>query len=327
MRGEFVDLGGQRLYYFAAGTRGVGEPVLFLHGFPGTSHLWHRVVPLIPDGHRLIVVDQFGSGWSDGLSGSALRTAATSALSRADTPATDALSRAGTPAAGALLTANAHADRALALLDELRVDHACVVGHGSGAAVALDLALRAPQRVSRLCLINAVTADAWISGAARLARALAHTPFAGHAGAGLLAGLVHGPALRGFADSENGRHALDHFLLPYTQRLGVETLAAQLRAMRDPTLSSQAARLSTLQLPTTIVWGAQDPWLPLRQAATLRTAIPNAELDVVDGARHMTPIDAPERVATAIVALLRRAAPLDGGQKATPHPASPTTNG
>lgn len=327
MRGEFVDLGGQRLYYFAAGTRGVGEPVLFLHGFPGTSHLWHRVVPLIPDGHRLIVVDQFGSGRSDGLSGSALRTAATSALSRAHAPAAGALSRADTPAAGALLTANAHADRALALLDELRVDHACVVGHGSGAAVALDLALRAPQRVSRLCLINAVTADAWLSGAARLARALAHTPFAGHAGAGLLAGLVHGPALRGFADSENGRHALDHFLLPYTQRLGVETLAAQLRAMRDPTLSSQAARLSTLQLPTTIVWGAQDPWLPLRQAATLRTAIPNAELDVVDGARHMTPIDAPERVATAIVALLRRAAPLDGGQKAPPHPASPTTNG
>lgn len=316
MRGEFVDLGGQRLYYFAAGTRGVGEPVLFLHGFPGTSHLWHRVVPRIPDGHRLIVVDQFGSGRSDGLSGSALRTADTSALSRADTPA-----------AGALLTANAHADRALALLDELRVDHACVVGHGSGAAVALDLALRAPQRVSRLCLINAVTADAWLSGAARLARALAHTPFAGLAGAGLLAGLVHGPALRGFADSENGRHALDHFLLPYTQRLGVETLAAQLRAMRDRTLSSQAARLSTLQLPTTIVWGARDPWLPLRQAATLRTAIPNAELDVVDGARHMTPIDAPERVATAIVALLRRAAPLDGGQKTTPHPASPTTNG
>ena len=297
MRGEFVDLGGQRLYAFAAGTRGAGAPVLLLHGFPGTSHLWQRVVPLIPDGHRLILVDQFGSGRSDGVAGSGQ------------------------------LTADAHAERALALLDELQVDHACVVGHGGGAAVAMALALRAPRRVSRLCLINAVTTDAWLSGAARLARWLAHTPIAGLAGAGLLAGLVHGPALRGFADSENGRHALDHFLQPYTQRLGVETLAAQLRAMRDSTLASQAARLSTLQLPTTIVWGAEDPWLPVRHAATLRAAIPNAELDVVDGARHMTPIDAPERVATAIVALLRRAAPLDGGQKATPHPASPATNG
>src|SRR5918911_1196357 len=34
MRGEFVDLAGARLYYYAAGTRGAGEPIVFLHGYP-----------------------------------------------------------------------------------------------------------------------------------------------------------------------------------------------------------------------------------------------------------------------------------------------------
>jgi pimeloyl-ACP methyl ester carboxylesterase len=48
MRGEFIDVNGARLYYYAAGSRGVGEPVVFLHGFPTSSHLWTEVVPLVP---------------------------------------------------------------------------------------------------------------------------------------------------------------------------------------------------------------------------------------------------------------------------------------
>ena len=48
MRGEFVDLGVTRLYYYAAGTRGAGEPVVFLHGFPASGQLWHGVVREMP---------------------------------------------------------------------------------------------------------------------------------------------------------------------------------------------------------------------------------------------------------------------------------------
>src|SRR5436190_23400295 len=66
MRGEFVDVGGVRLYYYAAGTRGVGEPVVFLHGFPASGHLWSDVVPLVPVGHRVVVVDVLGYGGGGG---------------------------------------------------------------------------------------------------------------------------------------------------------------------------------------------------------------------------------------------------------------------
>ena len=65
MRGEFIDVNGARLYYYAAGSRGVGEPVVFLHGFPTSSHLWTEVVPLVPKGHRVVVVDLLGYGRSD----------------------------------------------------------------------------------------------------------------------------------------------------------------------------------------------------------------------------------------------------------------------
>jgi haloalkane dehalogenase len=60
MRGEFVDLSGARLYYYAAGSRGSGEPVVFIHGFPTSSHLWADVIPLMPTGHRRVLLDLLG---------------------------------------------------------------------------------------------------------------------------------------------------------------------------------------------------------------------------------------------------------------------------
>jgi pimeloyl-ACP methyl ester carboxylesterase len=276
MRGEFVDLGVTRLYYYAAGTRGAGEPVIFLHGFPASSHLWHGVVGEMPGGHRLVVVDLLGFGRSDrpGLSS---------------------------------LTAAAHAERTRLLMDELGIATACIVGHGMGGAVAQALALNSPARVTRLCLANSTAFDAWPRGAARLARFFSSMAPVGRAlGAPLLAGLVHGSLLKGFSDEESGRHALDNFLRAYPMRLGVDALVSQLRAMHDPTVVDLGARLSSITQPTSIVWGGRDPWLDVAVGERLRAAIPGASLEVISDAGHFSPEDAPVRVASAVASLLIR---------------------
>ena len=276
MRGEFVDLGSTRLYYYAAGTRGSGEPVIFLHGFPASSHLWRDVVREMPAGHRVVVVDLLGFGRSD-------RPGASS------------------------LTAAAHAGRVRALMDDLHIDAACVVGHAMGGAVAQALALDAPSRVTRLCLVNSTAFDAWPRRAARLARFVSAAAPVGRAlGAPLLAGLAHGSLLRGFADEEAGRHALDHFLRAYTMHLGVAALVSQLRAMHDQSVSALGARLPAITQPTAIVWGELDPWLSVRVGERLRDTIPGATLEVIAEARHFTPEDAPVRVAGAVAELLVR---------------------
>jgi pimeloyl-ACP methyl ester carboxylesterase len=276
MRGEFVDLGVTRLYYYAAGTRGAGEPVIFVHGFPASSQLWHSVVREMPEGHRLVVADLLGFGKSD---------------------------RPGL----APLTAVAHAARLRLLMDELGIGAACVVGHGMGGAVAQALALDAPARVSRLCLVNSTAFDTWPRRAARLARLLAAIPALGRAaGAPLLAGLVHGSLLKGFADEEHGRHDLDNYLRAYTMRLGADALVAQLRAMNDPTVAPLGVRLSAVTQQTSIVWGARDPWLPTALGEKLRDTIPNASLDVIPDAGHFSPEDAPALVAAAVRRLLAK---------------------
>ncbi len=281
MRGEFVDVGGCRLYYYAAGSRGSGEPVIFVHGFPASSHLWNGVVREMAPGHRLVVLDLLGFG-------------------RSDRP--PAVARPQEE-----LTAAAHARRVLALMDELGIRAACVVGHATGGAVAQSLALAAPARVSRLCLIDSVAFDAWPRGAAPVARACARFPAVARAlGAPVLAGLVHGAMLRGYADEDAGRRSLDHYLRAFTTLLGVDALAGQLRALHDPVVTALACRLGTISVPVSVIWGRGDPWLPVRVGERLRDAIPGATLDIVEAARHFTPEEAPERVARTIGELLKR---------------------
>ncbi|HEX7547076.1 MAG TPA: alpha/beta hydrolase [Gemmatimonadaceae bacterium] len=276
MRGEFVDLGVMRLYYYAAGTRGAGEPVIFVHGFPASSHLWHGVVAEMPRGHRLVVLDLLGFGRSD-------------------------------PPGLSSLSATAHADRVRLLMDNLGVDAACIVGHGMGGAVAQALALNTPSRVTRLCLVNSTAFDAWPRGAARFARFLsASTSIGRMLGAPLLAGLVHGSLLKGFEDQETGRYVLDNFLRAYTMRLGVDALLAQLRAMNDSALIELGERLPEVSKPVSILWGGRDPWIGAEVGERLRKTIPGATLEVIADARHFTPEDAPARVAGAIGRLLAR---------------------
>ncbi len=271
MRGEFLDLAGHRLYYYAAGTRGAGDPVLFLHGFPTSSYLWNGVVRLMPDGYRLIVLDQLGYG-------------------RSDRPE------------GAALTVSAHGERALAVLDTLQVPKVCLVGHDFGGAVAQWMAVHAPDRVTHLALVNSVGFDAWPRWRIRVARAL--LAVARHCPAPLLAGEAHASLLRGFTDRDEGRHALDQFLRPFVSATGRGALLAHLAAQR----SDETAQLflSSVRALTAIVHGARDPFVPVALARRLQAAIPQATLEVAADGSHFLPLDAPDRVAAAVGELLGR---------------------
>ncbi len=272
MRGEFVDVGGRRLYYYAAGSRGSGVPVVMLHGFPTSSRLWHAVVRDFPAGHRLVVCDLPGYGRSESLAGD--------------------------------LSCDAHAGAIGALLDDLRIERTCLVGHGLGGGIAQAIAVRAPARVSHLALIDTAAFGAAPRRMARQARAL--VPLARALPPGLLAGLVQGSIRSGFADRERSRLTLDTCLHPFTTALGRDRLVQHLRALGRCDTSELTPRLASLGIPTAILWGADDPYYPVALAHRLQAAMPHASLDVVPGARHFLPEDAPERVLAGITALLGR---------------------
>jgi pimeloyl-ACP methyl ester carboxylesterase len=273
MRGEFVDLDGARLYYYAAGTRGSGEPVVLIHGFPTSGHLWAEVVPLVPAGHRVVVVDLLGFG-------------------RSDRPRARPVS------------VRAHADRTVQLFDALGIREACVVGHDVGGGVAQSIAVRYPGRVSRLCLVDSVAFDGWPGREVRLARAV--LPVARHIPPALLLPMLRGGLLRGYADHDRGAHSVVHYVRPFGGTEGRDALVRHLVDLDATDTAGLAVRLKEVDRPTAIVWGEDDPFLPAAIARRLRDAIPGSTLDVIPGARHFTPDEAPRRVGDALADLLRR---------------------
>lgn len=63
------------------------------------------------------------------------------------------------------------------------------------------------------------------------------------------------------------------------------------------------SRLGEIDIPATLVWGADDGVLPLSYAEALRDAIPNAELHVIEGAAHIPHMQQPERFLQCLTAI------------------------
>jgi len=273
MRGEFLDLNGVRLYCYAAGSRGAGEPIVLIHGFPTSSHLWTDVVPLLPVGHRVVVLDLLGYGRSD-------------------------------PATSAMVDLRSHADRVLAVLDHLGITFACLVGHDIGGGIAQSLAVRHPHRVSKLCLVSSVAFDAWPPREVKLARAM--LPLTRHLPPSWILSVVRTDLLRGYVDHEKGARDIDLFLRPFLEDTGRDAFVRHLEALDSSETQALAPRLKDIVSPTAILWGAHDPFLPASLGERLQSAIARSTLEVMPNARHFLPAESAHGVAACVSKLLLR---------------------
>lgn len=273
MRGEFVDVAGARLYYYAAGTRGVGEPVILIHGFPTSSHLWRDVVPLVPEGHRVVVVDLLGYG-------------------RSDRPL------------GRDVSIKGHAERLVGLLDALRISYATIVGHDMGGGIAQYLAVKHPTRVSRLALVDSVAFDEWPTRDVRIVKAT--LPLTRHLPASWITSVLKTDLLRGYAEQERGAHSIEMYTRPFMQPEGRDVLVEHLGALDPADTAALAPRLKDVVAPTAVMWGAHDPFLPTSIGKQLHEAIPGSTFDIIPDVRHFTPEESPETIGTLLARLLTR---------------------
>ena len=287
MRGEYIDLDGLRLYCHAFGTRGIGQPIVLIHGAFTSSHLWQNFLPRLPKGHRVLVVDLLGHGRSD-------------------------------PPRHAAMTVGGHADRIVQLMDVLGVPVASLVGHGMGAAVASRVAAQHPDRVGGLVLVNPMLIADSVRDMAitsRLGRVIRLLPLWRRLSSGWLASALHAAILPAFSSRDSGARSLDVHLQPFRSRDGRDAACAQLAALRvsraDDGTSFQSA---TIRCPVALVTGTDDPWLSAGRMARLeqsliRAASGNVVVHRISGGAHMTPEEAPDQLGEWITDFLEPPTP------------------
>ncbi|MFN3720555.1 MAG: alpha/beta fold hydrolase [Rhizobium rhizophilum] len=243
-------------------------PLVLLHGFGGIGAAWAPVVERLDPELPLIVYDLPGHGRS--------------------------LDADGVGHAGVM---------ARAILDDLdrrQISSFHLCGHSMGGAIASLIALRAQDRVASLTLVapggfgpeidhQALRRYGLAVEVAELAVGLAAMTAQGvQAEAADLNVLADARRIAGATDRL--MEILQSFLVEKDGQIGQGTLP----------LSSFAG----LGIPTWLIWGMDDPILPVAQAKNIW---PGAEVMLIEGAGHMLIDEVPDRVAVAIRAAMAEA--------------------
>lgn len=174
---------------------------------------------------------------------------------------------------------------------------AVIVGCSMGGYVALGIARRRPDLVAALALVDTkATADPEAARAHR-ERVAVLAESGGDWAAGMIDGLLGDTTRRGrpAVVSAVARALLD------TSR---DTVAWAQRAMAAR--PDSRATLGLLTCPVLVVMGEEDTMSPLPEQEAILEASPQSMLVVIPGAGHLTPCEAPDEVAEALVGLLAR---------------------
>src|SRR6185369_7099133 len=184
----------------------------------------------------------------------------------------------------------------LDVLDGLGLDRVHLVGVSLGGWIAAELAIRHPERITRLVL-----ADAF---GLRLN---------GHAAPDVAAALADPSTLRSLLFADPAGPMAD-VAVPL-RAAGDERSAWALRAaeamarlgggasLEDPKL---AGRLRRATMPALVVWGERDPLLPLAHAEAFRDGLAKAELDVIPSCGHLPHFEQERRFVDTVREFLTR---------------------
>jgi len=265
---SFVDVGGVRAHVRDEGKRDA-VPIVLIHGSIGSLHMWEGWVGQLGDKARLISLDLPGHGL-------------TGAWARGE------------------YTIEAYADFIEVLVDTLKLERFVLVGHSMGGAVAWTFAATRPDRVSHLVLVDSSGYPR--EGEAPLPSRLARTPGLGDLG-------IY------FKPDRLVRRSLEEIYVD--QRLvtadRVKRYAELQRFPGNRAATLQRARtqepldptpLKRLDVPTLIMWGVKDRWVPVADAFRFQEDIRRAKLALFDNLGHNPQEEDPKATAATLAAFL-----------------------
>ncbi|NIP58128.1 MAG: alpha/beta fold hydrolase [Gemmatimonadetes bacterium] len=253
-----------------------GRPLVLLHGFGASGFTWRNWLPELEHRYRVVVADLKGHG------------------------------SAPAPRDGAYAPRD-HADAVVRLVEAWDLRQLTLVGHslGGGVAllVALELAARAPGRLHSLILIEPGALPQELPPFIRLAR----LPLLGVLLLRLvpsrtlirwvLRTVVHDPSTVTTEQVEGYAAPLDSADVRY----GVSRTARQIL---PEDVERIVERYGEIRVPTLLLWGRDDPVIPLLQGRRLHEILPCSRLAILDECGHVPQDERPRPSLEAVLSFL-----------------------
>jgi pimeloyl-ACP methyl ester carboxylesterase len=247
-----------------AQIRGEGEPLLMYSPIWSQAEVWEPLLPYLT-GFRTIAFDPPGIGRS--------------------------------PVPALPMTMQALASLGAALLDELGIESAHVLGASFGGAVAQHMAICHPGRVRRLVLASTSFGAFAIPGHPT---ALWHIIHPGS----------HRDRMEEIAgDTFGGRLRTQPELVRAMPICSPANIPVALRDMAPLLGWTSLPWLWAIRQPTLVICGDGDPIAPQVNHQIMAALIPHAQLHIIEGGGHLMLMDSPARVAPVITRFLRGGQP------------------
>jgi len=255
---------------------GEGPPVLALHGLGGTKISMLPIVPALAPKHRVIIPDLPGHGESD-------------------------------KPVSAQYTPRNYARTVRKLMDALGVDRAIVIGNSLGGRVALELAVRSPDRVRALGLLAPAVPGfrvRYIMGFTRIIPTeVGAVPFP------LRERWMKAAVRRLLGDpsklpDEAYQASAEEFIRIYRSPQARMAFFDSIRHLLTEAPKPFWARMRHVRVPVQIVWGTADRLVPVRLAPKLAGELPSAELLVLPRVGHVPQFEATEQTTKALTTFI-----------------------
>lgn len=236
--------------------------VLLMHGIPTWGYLYHSVIPrLVCAGYRVIAPDFLGHGWSD---------------------RRDRLDRSFQDQTRVIL----------GLLSALGLERVDIVGHDTGGAVALILAIEHSATVRRLVISNSVCYDRFDDDMLDFGHPMRWKQRSISEVVEALEGSLRAGLSRNGKLSEMFREGI---IAPWASEEGKLSLLRNASALNPNQTMALVDRHQNIKAPTLVIWGADDPWQSPDDGRRLSAEIPKATFQLISDASHWLQQDAPEQ--------------------------------
>ncbi|MBC7969871.1 MAG: alpha/beta fold hydrolase [Verrucomicrobia bacterium] len=275
---RWIEVGNLTWFYREAKPLGKTDrsPVLLLHGIPAQSYSWRKILPaLAHQGFRSIAPDWIGSGFS---------------------AQPDRRDFAYTP--------EAFLQALEAFLQAMALEHFSLVVQGFLGSVGLQYALRHPEQIDRVAILNTP-----LTTAAKLPWKLRQLglPLVGDM-------MTQDPLLVDRTLEGGGGYRvedadLDVYRRPFLRSsdAGRALLATIQKLQLQQVTAELEAGFQQWHRPLLVAWGNRDPWLPLEMAKQFTDSLPEAEWVELEEVGHYPQEDWHEKVSDALLPFLRRA--------------------
>ena len=250
---------------------GKGETVLLVHGITTYSFIWRNIIPLIDQSYDVVALDLLGCGSSD-------------------------------KPLDVSYSLSDHAERLKAFVDRLGIDRFHLVGHDLGGGIAQIYAVRYPETLIDVTLINTVAYDYW---PVQPILALQTPVFRLFMMATLDFGTFRLIVERGVFHKERVSDALmTLFKAPFESSEGRKAFLHFAKCLDNRDLTGIADQLRAMSVPTLIMRGDADQYLSSSIAGKLHAELPDSRLVMIATAGHFIQEDEPEWVADQLLGFM-----------------------